>query len=93
MWDNHLWQLSFLKECQKYFKFIPANFQKALLLKSFEQARFWFNGDGKNQLCKNQIKIFKNALDEEYINYLLDYTKPSPLQVFARFVRNKINKF
>lgn len=82
MWGNPEWQLNYLREAQRYFNLTTINFQKALLIKSFEQARFWFGGDGNNGLCNAQLLIFKNALDREYVDYLLKYTRPNILYRF-----------
>lgn len=82
MWGNPEWQLNYLREAQRYFNLTTINFQKALLIKSFEQARFWFGGDGNNGLCNAQLLIFKNALDRENVDYLLKYTRPNILYRF-----------
>lgn len=84
MWDNDLWQLNYLKETQKYFKLTVSNFQKALLIKSFDQANMWFTNE---DLRKKQLCIFTNALDSEYVNYLVTYTKPTFMQVVGRRMR------
>lgn len=85
MWGNFPWQFSYLKEVQKYFRLDTDNFQKALLIKSFDQANFWY---GNSNLCKDQLFIFKNALDKEYVQYLLDYTKPNLVYQIFRPVLN-----
>ncbi|MDP3685543.1 MAG: hypothetical protein Q8R32_01800 [bacterium] len=89
MWDNDPWQLAYLKEMQKYFRLNVPNFQKALLIKSFEQANAWFRSE---DLREKQLRIFKNALDSEYVNYLVTYTKPSITQIFTRTLRGVLSK-
>lgn len=87
MWDNFEWQLAYLKELQKHLDLNAGDFQKSLLIKSFDQANFWFNN---NDLCKKQLFIFKNALDKTYVQYLLGYTRPN---VFYRALRPAMNFF
>lgn len=81
MWANNPWQAEYLKEIQKYFKLEKDNFQKALLIKSFEQALFWFH---KPDLQEDQLFIFRNALDKEYIEYLINYSSPG---FWAKLIR------
>jgi hypothetical protein len=85
MWSNPLWQLEYLKSAQRYFNFTIDNLQKALIIKSFDQANFWF---GNNNLCIGQLRIFKNALNTEFIHYLLDYTRPNKVYSSLRPIIN-----
>ncbi len=68
-WGNPSWQKIFVNELRKYFSISKEDFQKALLIKSLEQANFWL-GLNRSDLCDDQIKIFKNALDDAYISSL-----------------------
>lgn len=70
-WGNQSWQKTFVNELRKYFAISKEDFQKALLIKSLEQANFWLSLN-RNDLCDDQIKIFKNALSETYISSLFD---------------------
>ena len=70
MWNNVLWQKKYVLELQKILPVTIDDFQKAILIKSLELADFWFKDDGTNILCTNQVTIFKNALNDEYIEKL-----------------------
>ena len=67
MWGNSLWQDNYVSELRKLFSFTQQDFQRAILIKSLELASFWFE---KDELCKNQIRLFVNALDEKYMESL-----------------------
>lgn len=70
MWNNVLWQKKYVSELKKVLPVTIDDFQKAILIKSLELADFWFKDDGTNILCTNQVTIFKNALNDEYIEKL-----------------------
>ena len=53
----------------------------------FEQADYWFQ---KGDKFEAQLFIFKNALDIEYINYLVDYTKPSMIRRFLVLLKRTV---
>lgn len=83
MWNNYLWQWKFLNALQKQIHIDPKDFQKALIIKSFDQACLWppISDDSERnfkliQLFRFQMQIFSNALEFEYVQKLLDYTKP-----------------
>ncbi|MBU2634248.1 MAG: M23 family metallopeptidase [Nanoarchaeota archaeon] len=83
MWNNHLWQIEFLKELRKYFKINFKCLRNAILIKSFEQANFWRNNPGS----KKQLFIFKNILDDNYIKQLEKDTRPSLINRILRIVK------
>jgi hypothetical protein len=70
MWGNKAWQKNYVHELNKRLGMEYQDFQKALLIKSAEMARFWFKDRRKNKLCANQIKIFKQALNMQYMKRL-----------------------
>lgn len=70
MWNNKPWQEKYVAELQKSLPVTKRDFQKAILIKSLKMSEFWFQDNGNNDLCKNQISIFKNALSEEYMEHL-----------------------
>lgn len=72
MWKNELWQKRFVCELQNATQVTKSDFQKAILIKSLEMAEFWFKGDGQNSLCKDQMRLFSNALNTEYMDVLWD---------------------
>jgi hypothetical protein len=83
MWNNYLWQWTYLKEIQKKMKIDPHNFQKALIIKSFDQACLWKPLSDKPEenlelipLFRYQMQIFSNALNFEFVQKLLKFTRP-----------------
>ncbi|HEV7701938.1 MAG TPA: hypothetical protein VGO63_00615 [Candidatus Paceibacterota bacterium] len=70
MWKNIPWQEKYIYELQKILPVTKKDFQKGILIKSLQMADFWFKGDGKNGLCRDQLNLFKKALSEEYMNKL-----------------------
>jgi hypothetical protein len=71
MWNNRIWQEKYVDELRSFFPLRKADFQKAILIKSLELAKFWFRPGGQNELCENQIAIFRNALNDEYMMNLM----------------------
>ena len=70
MWNNEPWQKNYVTELQKRFSMKEEDFQRALLIKSIEMANFWLDMPGRTELYKDQIKIFRNALNPEYMRKL-----------------------
>ena len=58
MWSSPAWQKSYILNIKKHFVLDEIKFQKALLIKSFDQAVLWL--DSKRAI--EQIKIFKDSL-------------------------------
>jgi len=72
MWENHLWQIEFLKGVREYFRMDFEDLRRAILIKSFEQALFFEEG----VVAKEEVLIFKNMLDNTYARYLEKNTRP-----------------
>lgn len=71
MWNNKEWQKNYVKELRNRFNIKKKDFQKAILIKSLEMANFWYKDDRENlSLSHNQISIFRDALNEEYMDEL-----------------------
>ena len=70
MWGNPAWQESYVSGLRQRFSFNQSGFQSAILIKSLEMANFWFGGTGRNELCDNQIRMFRNALSNSYMESL-----------------------
>jgi hypothetical protein len=71
MWNNRSWQEQYARHLLSLFSMKERDFQKAILIKSLELASLWFNENGRNELCQNQIGLFRNALNEKYMKELL----------------------
>jgi hypothetical protein len=70
MWGNPLWQKNYVKELRNRFLINRRDFQRALLIKSLEMANFWYKENDNNQLCRNQLTILRNALNEDFMKSL-----------------------
>jgi hypothetical protein len=64
MWANGPWQAQFLREVRKHFNLSCSDFQRALLVKSFDQAYFWKE---EAELVACQMEIFRQALDINFV--------------------------
>jgi len=77
MWTNPAWQKEFIRQIHKYFTLEVANFQKAVLIKSFEQTRYRLRPEKTNlALAKSQLKIFKKFLNSKYVADLVKKSRP-----------------
>ncbi len=60
MWGNGLWQKEFVRHLRETFDIKVDDLRKAILIKSFEQARFW--QQGAPQFVLAQVNHFQMAL-------------------------------
>ncbi len=70
MWGNKRWQENYVRELRKIPGVTREGLQKGILIKSIEMASFWFKEDGRNELCRNQLRTFKDSLNQQYLNGL-----------------------
>lgn len=86
MWDNKAWQLNFLKELRGYFYIKKEDFRVAALLKSLDQ--FFHFGKAKNRAGVSQLEIFKNFLDDKYLDLLWEESSPGVSESIKRVLRS-----
>ena len=65
MWGNSLWQEEFAKNLRQTFAVGSEDFRKAVLIKSFEQARFWQGNPHLTAQVEAQVNHFRRALKGE----------------------------
>lgn len=87
MWENELWQVNFIKKIRRHSRVDFKNLRKAILIKSFDQA-FFFYGNGKSfnneYLCKRELLLFKKFIDDQYIYFLEKNTRNNFLEMLFR---------
>jgi hypothetical protein len=76
MWKNIAWQQKYVSELKENLPITKIDFQKAILIKALNQADFWFKDDGKNDLCRDQVNLFRKALSDEYMDKLWNVQTP-----------------
>jgi len=67
MWGNGPWQQEFVRHLRETFDIKPEDFRKAVLIKSFEQARFFWQDCNRPDLAAFQVNHFRMALRNEII--------------------------
>lgn len=83
MWKNVAWQKNFIKNLRKYFSLRQEALRIAILFKSLDQFIFFNKLTGPAQ---EELKIFRNFLDDNYVNIFWSETKPNYWELFHQLV-------
>ena len=62
MWNNRPWQEQYIRQLLTLSYMKEGDFHKGVLMKSLELAELWFEEKDHNDLCQNQIGLFRNTL-------------------------------